>query len=145
MSITRPTSHQVTSSPARAPLDRRGVLSGRWVSLLLVFAYVDIFGFWREDLVRGVLAGEVVGPGFEIDQGFLVLTMLYVLVPCLMVAATLIAPYRLNRGANLVVASLYALTVIGAMVGETWVYYLLGSAVELVLLVLVVVSAWRWR
>jgi hypothetical protein len=31
------------------------------------------------------------------------------------------------------------------MVGETWVYYLLGSAVELVLLVAVVVTAWRWR
>ncbi len=31
------------------------VLSGLWVSMLFVFAYVDIFGFWRTDVINGAL------------------------------------------------------------------------------------------
>ena len=33
------------------------VLSGLWVSMLFVFAYVDIFGFWRADVINGALDG----------------------------------------------------------------------------------------
>ena len=113
--------------------------------MLLVFAYVDIFGFFRADVIKGVLAGEVSGSGFAVDQTFLALTTLYVLIPSLMVAGCLLLPYRPNRVANLALAPIYALTIVGGMVGETWVYYLIGSCVELVLLVTIVRVAHRWR
>ena len=128
-----------------APLDRRIVLSGLWVTMLFVFAYVDIFGFWRADVIQGALQGTVPGPGFTIGQPFLVLTTLYVLVPILMVAGSLVLPWRANRTANLVLPAVYALTIVGTMVGETWVYYLLGSAVELVVLAAIARTAFRWR
>lgn len=128
-----------------APLDRRLVLSGLWTSMLFVFAYVDIFGFFRADVVNGALAGEIPGPGFEIDQTFLALTTLYILLPSLMVAGSLLLPHRHNRVVNLVLAAIYALTIVGGMVGETWVYYLLGSVVELLLLLTIVRVAHRWR
>lgn len=35
------------SAPTTVPLDRRIVLSGLWVTMLFVFAYVDILAFWR--------------------------------------------------------------------------------------------------
>lgn len=138
----------VSSTPvpvAHAPLDRRVVLSGLWVSMLFLFAYVDIFGFWRADVVNGALTGTVPGPGFEIGQTFLALTTLYIAVPSLMVAGSLLLPYRLNRLANLALAGIYALTIVGSMVGETWAYYLIGSGVELVLLGAIVRVALRWR
>ena len=47
------------SAPTTVPLDRRIVLSGLWVTMLFVFAYVDIFAFWRADVIKGALAGEV--------------------------------------------------------------------------------------
>jgi len=62
-----------------------------------------------------------------------------------MVAGSLLLPYRVNRPANLAVAGLYALTIVGTMVGETWAYYLIGSVVELVLLAVIVRLALRWR
>jgi hypothetical protein len=127
------------------PLDRRVVLGGLWTSMLFVFAYVDIFGFFRADLVEDVLAGELSGPGFVIDQRFLTLTTLYVVVASLMVAGSLLLRYRVNRVANLVLPAVYAVTIIGGMVGETWVYYLVGSVVELVLLALIAAVALRWR
>lgn len=133
------------SAPATAPLDRRIVLSGLWVTMLFVFAYVDIFGFWRADVIEGALAGKVPGPGFEIGQLFLALTTLYILVPSLMVAGSLLLPWRANRLANLVLPLVYLLTIIGSMAGESWIYYQLGSIAEIALLSIVIWTASRWR
>lgn len=134
-----------TAAVPMPPLDPRLVLSGLWTSMLFVFAYVDIFGFFRADVIDGALSGEVPGPGFEIDQTFLALTTVYILFPCVMVVGSLVIPHRQNRIVNLVLAAVYAITIVGGMVGETWVYYLLGSGVELLLLASIVWVAHRWR
>ena len=55
-------------------VDVKVLLGGLWISMLFVFAYIDIFGFLRADVINGALVGKVSGPGFEIDQAFLVLT-----------------------------------------------------------------------
>ena len=55
-------------------LNVKVVLCGLWISMLFVFAYVDIFGFWRADAIDGALLGKVPGPGFKIDQAFLAFT-----------------------------------------------------------------------
>jgi hypothetical protein len=54
-------------------VDVKVLLGGLWISLLFVFACVDIFGFWRADVINGALVGTVSGPGFEINQAFPVL------------------------------------------------------------------------
>lgn len=120
------------------------VLSGLWVSMLFVFAYVDIFGFWRDDVINGALDGRVPGAGFEINQTFLALTTVYILVPSLMVTVSLLAPARVNRTANLVVSLVYVVSVVVSAVGETWVYYILGSVVEVLLLLAIARVAWVW-
>lgn len=125
-------------------VDVKVVLSGLWVATLFVFAYVDIFAFWRADVLQGALAGKLPGPGFEIGQTFLALTTVYILLPSLMVVVSLLARAPVNRVANLAVSLLYALSVVLASVSERWIYYLLGSAVELVLLLAIARVAWTW-
>jgi hypothetical protein len=120
------------------------VLSGLWVSMLFVFAYVDIFAYLRADVINGVLDGKVAGAGVDINQSFLTLTTLYILLPALMVTFSLVAPARINRPVNLVVSVLYAVSVVAAAIGETWAYYLIGSVVEVVLLVTIAAVAWFW-
>ncbi len=112
--------------------------------MLFAFAYVDIFGFWRADVVGGALDGTVPGAGFDITQSFLTLTTLYILVPSLMVTFSLMAPARINRPANLVVSLVYAVSVIAAAIGETWAYYIIGSVVEVLLLLTIAAVAWFW-
>jgi len=126
-------------------VDEKVVLSGLWISMLFVFAYVDIFGFWRADVIKGALAGQIPGAGFGIDQTFLSLTTVYILVPSLMVVVSLLARARLNRSLNIIVSLLYMASIMAAVVGETWVYYILGSAVEVVLLLAITRVAWTWR
>lgn len=121
------------------------VLSGLWISMLFVSAYVDIFGFFRADVINGALAGTVPGAGFEIDQTVLTLASVYILIPSLMVVMSLLAPAKANRVANIIASLAYAASIVVTVMGETWVYYILGSAVEVVLLLAIARVAWAWR
>jgi Family of unknown function (DUF6326) len=100
----------------------------------------------RVTVNRGMdgLHGEVPGAGFEIDQAFLVLTTIYVVIPSLMVVLSLLAPARVNRMANIVVSLAYASSVVLSAVGETWLYDVLGSVVEVILLLAIARVAWTW-
>jgi len=135
-----------TSSPQLrdTKIDIKIQLSGLWVAMLFFFAYVDIFGFYRADIIEGALAGELPEVGVTINQTFLAAATGFIAVPCLMIVVSLIAPAAINRRLNIGVASVYALLIAGLCIGETWIYYLLGSFFEVVLLVLIVRRAWRW-
>ncbi len=137
---TTPTPHDLQDTKPDVKL----VLSGLWIAMMFIFAYVDIFTFWRADAINGALEGEVPGAGFTINQTFLALTTLYVIIPSLMVVVSLLAPARINRTANIAASVIYALTVFGAAVGETWWYYILGSVVEVLLLLTIARVAWKW-
>lgn len=125
-------------------VDVKLVLCALWATTLFVFAYVDIFGFYRADVLDAALAGTIASTTFTVDQLFLTTTLVYLLPAILMVALSLVLPPRANRITNIVVSVLYAVSIIVSCIGETWVYYLLGSLVEVVLLVAVAWSAWRW-
>ncbi len=149
---TTPTTDQTTTTDRRPsttyadpPVPVRLRLALLWVAMLLVFAYVDVFGFFRADVLEAALDGEVSGTGIAVGQGFLVGALGYVMPAILMVVASLYLRARALRTTTLVVAPLYAASIAWFCVGETWVYYLLGSGVEVVLLVAITVTAWRWR
>ena len=118
-------------------------IAGLWTSLLFVFAYVDIFALFRADTLNDALAGKV--HIFDVTQTFLFLTTLYVTIPSLLIFLSLVMAPKINRWVNIVAAVVYAITIAGGMVGETWIYYLFGSAVELVLLGVIIWYAWQTR
>ncbi|MBW8172894.1 hypothetical protein K0651_07525 [Ornithinimicrobium sp. Arc0846-15] len=126
------------------PVNPKIVLAGLWTAMLMVFAYVDIFGFFRADIIEAARAGEVAGIGVVINQGFLVFSTVFVLIPIAMIVISLLASPGLNRRANIATSILYAVVIAGLCIGETWVYYLLGSAVEVVLLLMIARRAWTW-
>ncbi len=128
-----------------ARVDVRIVLSALWTTMLLVFAYVDIFGFYRADILEAALDGRIAATAFVVNQMFLVSTLGFILVPTLMVALSLVLSRRVGRVLTLVVAPVYALMIIALCIGETWTYYLVGSAIEVVLLLLIAGTAWTWR
>ena len=124
--------------------DTKVVLAGLWVAMLFLFAYVDIFGFWRADIVQGALDGEVPGQGIAINQGFLAGATGFIVIPTLMIVASLMLRASLNRKLNIGVSALYAIAVAAFCIGETWIYYLLGSFFEVVLLLAITRIAWTW-
>jgi hypothetical protein len=61
-----------------------------------------------------------------------------------MVVLSLVLRPRVNRILNIVLSVLYLTSIIASAFGEDWVYYVLGSVVEVLLLVGIAVTAWRW-
>ena len=106
-------------------------------------AVVDV-GFWRADVINGALLKEVPGTGFEVNQAFLVFITIYILIPSLMVIVSLLAPAKINRTTNIIASVIYAVSVVLSLIGETWIYYILGSAVEVILLLVIARTAWTW-
>jgi len=125
-------------------IDVKLVLSALWIAMLIVFAYVDIFGFFRADVLHAALDGKVAVLGLTVDQMFLVFTTVYILIATLMVFLSLVLRPRVNRIVNIVVALFYAVSIIASCIGEEWVYYLLGSVLEVALLAAIVYHAWTW-
>ena len=116
-------------------------IAALWTSMILAFAYVDLFGLFRRDVRADIEAGKIAG--FTIGQGYLLGVTIYVLVPSLMVFLSLVLPVKVTRMANMVLAALYAVTVAGSAIGE-WNYFILGSLTEAALLAGVIFYAWTW-
>ncbi len=110
-----------------SPVDVKLVLSAQWVAMLFVFAYVDIFGFYRADVLDAALDGKVATTALTVNQLFLTSTLIYILIPSLMVVLSLLLKPRVNRISNIVVSLLYTISII-----------------EAILLVAIARSAWTW-
>jgi len=123
------------------PVSVRVKIAGLWAAMLLTFAYVDLFGLYRADVRAKLDAGQI--GGFTISQVFLAVTTIYVVIPALALVATLILAPQVSRNANLALALIYAVTIIGSALGE-WGYYVIGSAIEVCLLAGIVYYAWTW-
>ncbi|HHL43046.1 MAG TPA: hypothetical protein ENJ42_05465 [Hellea balneolensis] len=129
---------RATTAPA---IDMRLKIAAVWSSLLFIFADVDMVAFFRADVLQDALAGKVAV--FTVDQSFLLLTTLYVIIPSLMISLSLILPPRANRLTNIIVAAVYALTILGSCIGEVWIYYWVGSLTEVLLLLVILRYAWK--
>ncbi len=116
-------------------------ISGLWIAMLFLFAYGDIFGFFKPGQIEEVMSGTV--SGNEITQAFLFAVSVYVAIASGMIFLSLVLPPAVCRWTNIVLAILYIASIVAAAIGED-AYYLLLSAVEIALLLLVVRYAWTW-
>lgn len=123
------------------PLNPRVKIAALWAAMLFVFLYVDLISMYRADIRADIEAGKVFA--FTIGQGALLGMTVYILIPSLMLFLSLVLPVRVTRTANVVIAALYAITVVGGAIGE-WNYYILGSVVEVALLAAVAYYVWAW-
>jgi uncharacterized protein DUF6326 len=117
-------------------------IAALWIVTLFLFAYGDIFGFFRPGQLREVLAGQL--SGMAITQGFLFAVSLYVAVASVTVFLSLVLSPTVNRSANIVLPSLYVISIVASAIGETSAYYWFLSIAESVLLLLIVWYAWTW-
>lgn len=123
-------------------INTRLVIASLWTAMLFIFAYVDIFGFFRADVLQDALNGKVFV--FEANQLFFLFTTIYIVIPSLMVFLTLVLKANIAKITNIIFPLLYIVTIAGAMIDESWWYFLLGSALEIILLITIIMYAWKW-
>lgn len=117
-------------------------LSALWIVIMFLYAYVDIFSLFKPGSIEGIIAGKMFI--FQIDQIFLFLTTLYIVIPSLMIFLSLVLKPKVNRWINIVVSIFYFVTMLGACIGETWSFYIFGTIIESLLLFFIIWYAWKW-
>jgi hypothetical protein len=118
-------------------------LAALWASVMFMYLYVDVLGFYKPGVIEGIVAGVVWQ--LEITQTWAVGALTMMTIPSLMVFLSLALPARANRWTNIVLASLYVVISVGNAIGEAWVvYFSFAVIVEVALLALAIRYAWTW-
>ena len=113
-----------------------------WASFMFLYIYVDYFSLYMPGSLEDILAGKVFV--FEITQVFLLGVLATVTIPALMIFLSVALPAKVNRWANIIVATVYIPYTLFNLVGEAWMHMVFGAIVEVALLSLVIWYAWKW-
>ncbi|MFD4420699.1 DUF6326 family protein [Agromyces sp. NPDC058484] len=121
-------------------------LAAAWTSFMFLYVYVDILAFYKPGTVDDILVGVVWE--FDITQTWAITALTLLAIPIFMVVLSMTLPARANRITNLIVASVQvpfaAFNAVG-QVGESWMYfYVVGVALEVIVLALILRYAWTW-
>jgi hypothetical protein len=117
-------------------------ISSLWIAMLFLFAYGDIFGFFKPGQIQDVISGEV--SGIKITQAFLLGASIYIAVASVMVFLSLVLRAGVSRWTNVVLPVLFIVSIAVSVIGETWVYFIFLSIAEIALLLLIIWYAWTW-
>ncbi|EWS79724.1 DUF6326 family protein [Brachybacterium phenoliresistens] len=127
------------------PIPVQARLAAAWASFMVLYVYVDYFHLYKPGTLDGLRDGVVFT--FRISPGLLTVFLALIAIPAMMVMLSMSLPARANRATNLVVASLYLPITVFNAVGETWewaAFYGLSIGLEVLLLAVILRSAWRW-
>ncbi len=139
------TTHLASTPSTRTDpqVSRHVKLAAAWASFMCFYIYVDVLGLYKPGAVADILRGKV--HTFDISQLFFVGALAASAVPAMMILLSTVLPVRANRMANLVVAVVLIPWMAFNLAGGEWpLYYGLGFALELIVLVFIVRTAWTW-
>jgi Family of unknown function (DUF6326) len=117
-------------------------ISALWITMLFLFAYGDIFGFFAPGQLEEVMSGEI--GGIEITDTFLLAVSVYIAIASVMIFLSLVLSPSAARWTNIVLPVLYVVSIVASAIGETAPYFLFLSAAESVVLLVIVRYAWTW-
>jgi hypothetical protein len=118
-------------------------LSALWVALMLIYIYADILSLFKLGAIEKMVEGFM-GP-FPVTQGSLLSASILMMIPAVMVFLSLTLKSKVNRWVNIIIGVLYTFVNIGNLIGETWAFYIFFGVVEIVLTILIIGFAWKWR
>lgn len=113
------------------------MLSTLWIVVMLNMIFADIYSI----MVILVSTSSIEIPG-EVKT---IMAMAAVLtnIPIMMILFSRILRYRINRMINIIAGVLTIFYVVG--MGDRAPHYIIAATIEVVLLLIIIVLAWRWR
>jgi len=118
-------------------------LSALWASTALCYIEGDFTTFFPPGgYIQQSLAGKM-GP-FRTTQFTLLAGSIFVSIPCLLVALSVILPSIACRRLSIVFGVFYTLTNAVSAFTSSWAYFVYFGIVETMLTLLVICYAWKW-
>ena len=117
-------------------------LATLWARFMFLYIYVDYFALYMPGKIEDILKGRVFV--FNLTQGFLLAALVSVTIPALMIFLSVALPAIVNRWANIIIAAVYIPYTLFNLAGVAWMHMVFGAVVEVVLLCLIIIYAWKW-
>jgi len=119
-------------------LDRRLILAGIWIAVMLIYLVGDVLRIFSGDYLKGDT--DVT----QFTQPMWLGISVLMLIPILMILFSLLLPYPINRWANILVAVFFFLfNIVGIPTYVGW-YDKFLIIVSLIFNVMTVYYAWTW-
>lgn len=118
-------------------IDIKVKLSTLWIVVMMNMIFADIFTITVELVNKNTLAvpGDV--------KVIMSIAAIVTNIPILMIYFSRVLPYKWNRLSNIVAGILTIIYIIGP--GDTSVHYLICAGVEVLILLIIMVNAWKWK
>ena len=127
------------------PIPVQAKLVAAWASLMFLVIYIDYFHLYQPGAIDQIRGGDIYA--FDISGPLLTIFVVVIGVPALMILLSITLPARVNRAANLVVASLYIPVMAFNAASTNWEwasFYALSIGIEVLILAFILRSAWTW-
>ncbi|MFW9825860.1 MAG: DUF6326 family protein [Candidatus Thorarchaeota archaeon] len=119
-------------------------LSALWCALMFFYAYTDILGFYAPGHISELITGEIAG--IQITPVFLLSSAILMAIPSLMVFLSLTLKAKINRPTNIIIGIALSIVLLATFfTGDNPAYYILYGTIEELLLVLIILHAWKWN
>jgi hypothetical protein len=119
--------------------DQRIILSGMWVSTMLIYLLGDVIRIFAGDFTSGVMDGT------QVPQDMWVIAAAMMLIPILMVVSSLALGYKVDRVLNIGIAALFFVFNIYGLPGYPGLYDRFLLSVSLGFNLVTIWYAWKWR
>lgn len=116
-------------------------LAALWASFMFLYIYIDYFVLYMPGKIEDIQSG--IASKFNITQGFLLEALASVTIPALMIFLSVALPVKINRLANIIIAAVYIPFTLFNLAGEAWMHILFAAVIEVVLLCLIILYAWK--
>ena len=137
------TNRKTTNLLEDVKIDVKIKLSALWVTLMFLYTYADILGFYAPGNIEELISGEIAG--IQMTQELLLGSAILMAIPSAMVFLSLALRAKVNRLVNIIIGLVY-IVVLGStfLTGRNPAYYILFAILKAVLLALIVWQAWKW-
>jgi predicted tellurium resistance membrane protein TerC len=112
---------------------------------MFFYIYNDLFSLWQPGHIAELVEGRL--EGVQFTQTLLFGAAVLMAFPSFMVLMSLTLKARANRFVNIAVGILHVLVLVGTQFvgeGETWFYWRFYELLEILLLALIIWTAWKW-
>ncbi len=117
-----------------------------WATIMALYIYADYFNLMAPDTIQLMIDQKT--PFGPVTPGILIIFSILLIIPALMMPASLMLKPLLAKWLNIVFGFLYALIsilIIIADSGHEWMgFFILYQVVELFVFALIIWQAWNW-
>jgi hypothetical protein len=118
-------------------------LAAAWASVMFMYAYADLLGFYDRTLIESILNGNM--PVFgRITPAVRLGIAVMMSVPAIMIFASAVVRRNVARWANMIAGVGFSLVIVATLIMGPPLYYRYFGVLEVALTVYVAWTAYRW-